>query len=72
MPKFLILFVAFAQGCAAVTWYKDGATRAMYEEDQAQCDSASYTVPSNGSLTQALDRVNFRLACMKGKGWRDG
>lgn len=72
MPKYLIALVALAQGCASVTWYKDGATEAQFHQEKAQCDAASYTVPNNGSLAQSLDRTNYYLACMKGKGWRAG
>lgn len=72
MPKFLIVLVALAQGCATVTWYKDGSTESMYHQEKAQCEAGSYTVASNGSLAGSLDRTNYYLACMKGKGWRAG
>lgn len=63
----LILLAAVALSGCAVTYYKNGSTEQEFNIDVAQCEAQSYMVSANGP---ALDRMAYRMACMKGKGWR--
>lgn len=73
MRVIFVLCAIFLAGCSEMTWMKDGATRANFDQDVFDCTQRVVTM--YGGYTQmgighAIMARQDNIRCMESKGYR--